>query len=78
MTRWYMVYPAPRPGAIRLQRRLTLGGRFRPACFRNFLPGIPTSLGYAPVLYGRFAEGCVLVEEAVREHVSTGALKNCS
>jgi tetratricopeptide (TPR) repeat protein len=35
-------------------------------------------LSYAYVLQGRVAEGCALVEEAVREHVSTGALQNHS
>ena len=41
---------------------------------RNVLPVIAAGLGYAVALQGRLAEGRALVEEAIRESLSTGAL----
>jgi tetratricopeptide (TPR) repeat protein len=40
---------------------------------RNMLPIIVAGLGYAAALQGRLADGCALLEEAVREGISTGA-----
>jgi class 3 adenylate cyclase/tetratricopeptide (TPR) repeat protein len=40
---------------------------------RNMLPIIVAGLGYASALQGRLADGCALLEEAVREGISTGA-----
>ena len=40
---------------------------------RNMLPIIVAGLGYAFALQGRLADGCALLEEAVREGISTGA-----
>jgi tetratricopeptide (TPR) repeat protein len=37
------------------------------------LPIIVAGLGYASALQGRLADGCALLEEAVREGISTGA-----
>jgi tetratricopeptide (TPR) repeat protein len=41
---------------------------------RTNLRSIAASLGYASALQGRLAEGCALLEEAVREGLRTGAL----
>ena len=41
---------------------------------RSWLRGIVGSLGYASALQGRLAEGRALLEEAIREEISTGAL----
>jgi tetratricopeptide (TPR) repeat protein len=43
---------------------------------RAWLPGIAAGLGYASALQGRLAEGRVLLEEAIRESLCTGALRN--
>src|SRR2546428_6461781 len=40
---------------------------------RNMLTTIVASLGYAAALQGRLAEGRTLLEEAIRESLSTGA-----
>jgi tetratricopeptide (TPR) repeat protein len=40
---------------------------------RNMLPQLVAGLGYAAALQGRHAEGRALLEEAVRESLSTGA-----
>jgi class 3 adenylate cyclase/tetratricopeptide (TPR) repeat protein len=45
---------------------------------RNMSPTIAGGLGYAYALQGRLAEGRALVEEAIREGISTGALQNHS
>jgi class 3 adenylate cyclase/tetratricopeptide (TPR) repeat protein len=41
---------------------------------RNFFRLIAASLGYAYALQGRLAEGRVLLEEAISEHIRTGGL----
>jgi class 3 adenylate cyclase/tetratricopeptide (TPR) repeat protein len=41
---------------------------------RNFFRIIAASLGYAYALQGRLAEGRVLLEEAISEHIRTGGL----
>jgi class 3 adenylate cyclase/tetratricopeptide (TPR) repeat protein len=46
----------------------------RAAGDRNWLQPIAADLGFASVLQGRLAEGRVLVEEAIRENIRTGAL----
>ena len=40
----------------------------------GFFRGIVAGLGAASALQGRLAEGCALLEEAIREHICTGAL----
>jgi class 3 adenylate cyclase/tetratricopeptide (TPR) repeat protein len=45
---------------------------------RAWLPGIVASLGYAAVLQGRLAEGCALLEEAIREESRMGVPQNHS
>jgi tetratricopeptide (TPR) repeat protein len=58
--------------AIRvLDQGLALCRASRP---RSWLGGIVGSLGYASALQGRLAEGRALLEEAIREEISTGAL----
>jgi DNA-binding winged helix-turn-helix (wHTH) protein/tetratricopeptide (TPR) repeat protein len=42
---------------------------------RDWLTGIMASLGSASALQGRLAEGRALLEEAIREEISTGALR---
>ena len=41
---------------------------------RTWLRVIVAGLGYASTLQGRFAEGCALLEEAIRESIRTGEL----
>jgi tetratricopeptide (TPR) repeat protein len=41
---------------------------------RNMLPIFVAGLGYATALQGRHAEGCALLEQAISEVISTGAL----
>jgi hypothetical protein len=43
---------------------------------RNILPTFVAGLGYASALQGRPAEGCALLEKAISECISTGALLN--
>ena len=45
---------------------------------RANLRGITASLGYASALQGHLAEGRALLEEAIREGISTGALQGRS
>jgi tetratricopeptide (TPR) repeat protein len=45
---------------------------------RANLRGIAASLGSAYALQGRLAEGRTLLEEAIREGISTGVLQGCS
>jgi class 3 adenylate cyclase/tetratricopeptide (TPR) repeat protein len=45
---------------------------------RTELRGIASGLGYAAALQGRLAEGRALLEEAIREDIRTGALRNHS
>ena len=44
---------------------------------RNMLPQIVAGLGYAYALQGRLAEGRALLEEAISESISTGAMSVC-
>jgi tetratricopeptide (TPR) repeat protein len=44
----------------------------------DWLRSIVAGLGYAHALQGNLAEGRALLEEAIREHIRTGALQNRS
>jgi tetratricopeptide (TPR) repeat protein len=44
----------------------------------GFLPAIAAGLGYTSTLQGRLAKGRMLLEEAIREGIRTGALQNYS
>jgi tetratricopeptide (TPR) repeat protein len=54
---------------------MTLGAH-RASGNRDWLPAIPADLGYAYALQGRLAEGRTLVEEAIREGISSGERRN--
>jgi tetratricopeptide (TPR) repeat protein len=56
-----------------LEQGLALG---RASGDRVWLRPITASLGYASALQGRLAEGRVLLEEAIREDIRTGARSN--